>query len=92
MEKSKLTETEEKRQVTSKVNSMLINFFCIKGIVHKEFVLAVQTAHSAYYCDVSRRLHEIVRRFRPELWRQKNWLLHCLTLPFLPGSFLTKTA
>jgi hypothetical protein len=59
----------------SKVKSMLIIFFDIKGIVHKEFVPADQTVNSAYYCDVSRRLLEHMRRIRLELWRQKNWLL-----------------
>jgi hypothetical protein len=32
-------------------------------------------------CDVLRRQHEIVRRLRPELWRQKNWLLHHYNAP-----------
>jgi hypothetical protein len=40
------------RQVKSKVMSMLITIFDIKGTVHKEFVLAGQTTNSAYYCDV----------------------------------------
>jgi hypothetical protein len=40
------------RQVKSKVKTMLIIFFDIKQIVHKEFVLAGQTVNSAYYCDV----------------------------------------
>jgi hypothetical protein len=39
-------------QVKSKVKSILIIFFYIKGIVHKEFVLAGQTVNSAYYCDI----------------------------------------
>jgi hypothetical protein len=68
---------------------MLIIFFGIKGIVHKEFVLAGQTDNSAYYCDVLRRLRENVRRLLPELWRQNKWLLHHdnarLTLPYSPG-------
>jgi histone-lysine N-methyltransferase SETMAR len=64
------------RQVRSKVKSMLIIYFDIKGTVHKEFFLAGQTVNSAYYCDVLQRLRENVRRLRPELWRQKNWLLH----------------
>jgi hypothetical protein len=55
---------------------MLIIFFDIKGIVHKEFVLEGQTVNSAYYCDILRRLRENVRTLRPELWRQKNWPLH----------------
>jgi hypothetical protein len=40
------------RQVKSKVKSMLIIFFDIRGIVHREFVLAGQRANSAYYCDI----------------------------------------
>jgi hypothetical protein len=39
------------RQVKSRVKSMLIIFFDIMVIVHKEFVLAGQTVNSAYYCD-----------------------------------------
>jgi hypothetical protein len=64
------------RQVKRKVRSMLIIFFDIKGIVHKEFFLAGQTLNSAYYCDVLRRLRENVRRLCAEIWRQKDWLLH----------------
>jgi hypothetical protein len=30
------------------------NLFYIKGIVHKEFVLAGQAVNSTYYCDVLR--------------------------------------
>jgi hypothetical protein len=40
-------------KMRSKVKSMLIIFFGIKEIVHKEFVLASQTVDSTYYCDVS---------------------------------------
>jgi hypothetical protein len=42
------------RQVKSKVKSMLIIFFDIKGIVLKEFVLEGQTVNSAHYSDVLR--------------------------------------
>jgi hypothetical protein len=56
MEKSKLTETERGERV--KVNSMLIIYFDIKGIVRKEFVLTKQTATSAYFCVVLRRMRE----------------------------------
>jgi hypothetical protein len=59
-----------------KFKSVLIIFFYIKGIVNKEFVLEGQTVNSAYHFDVLRRLRENVQRILPELWRQKNWLLH----------------
>lgn len=78
------------RQVKSKVKSMIIVFFDTKGIVHKEFVPPNQTVNSAYYCDVLRRLRENVRRRRPELWRQGNWLLHHDNAP-CHTSLLTRT-
>jgi hypothetical protein len=67
---------KKERQVKSKVKSMLIIFFDIKEIVHKEFVLAGQTVNSSHYCDILRKLRENVQRLRYELWRQTNWLLH----------------
>jgi hypothetical protein len=68
----------------------------VKGIGHKEFVLAGQIVNSAYYCDILWGLHENVRRLQPELQRQKNWLLHRDSIPshtpFSPGNLLPKTA
>jgi hypothetical protein len=49
------------------VKSMFIIFFDVKGIVHKEFVLAGLTVNSAYYCDILRRLLENVQRLPPEI-------------------------
>jgi hypothetical protein len=43
---------------------MLIILFGIKRIVHKEFVLEVQTVNSIHYCDVLWRLRENVPRLR----------------------------
>jgi hypothetical protein len=67
-----------------------IIFFDIKGIVHKEFILAGQTVYSACYCDVLWCLRESVQKLCPKLWRQKNWLLHHDNEPpntFPPGKF-----
>jgi hypothetical protein len=55
---------------------MFVVLFDINRIVHKEFILAGQTVNFAYYSDLLWRLRENVRRLRPELWRQKKWLLH----------------
>jgi hypothetical protein len=49
-------------KMKSNVKSIIIIFFDVKRIVHKEIVLAGQTVNSAYYCDVSWRLHESVLR------------------------------
>jgi hypothetical protein len=87
--KSKLTETEKRRQVKSEARSMLIIFFDIKGIVHKDFVLAGQTFNSAYYFDALWRLGEYVQTLVA-----KNWLLHDDNAPshtyFYTREFLTK--
>ena len=56
------------RQVKSNVKNMIITFFDVKGIVHKEFVPTDQTVNSGFCCDVLQRLHENVRRRRPKLW------------------------
>jgi len=64
------------RQVKSNLKSMIITFFDIKGIVHKEFVSTCQTVNSGFYCEVLRRMREKVRRHRPQLWREQTWLLH----------------
>jgi hypothetical protein len=48
----------------------------IRGIVHKEFVPRGQTVNFGFYCEVLWRLHENVRRHRPQIWREQTWLLH----------------
>jgi hypothetical protein len=82
------------RQLKGKAKSMLIIFFDIKRIVHKEFVQAGQTVSSTYCCDVLRRLRENARRLRLELWQQKNWLLYHDNAPshtsFSTREFLAK--
>jgi hypothetical protein len=92
-ESPNLPRSEKATQLKSKVNSILIILFD-KGTVSKEFVLEGQTVDSAYYWDVLRRLRENMWRLRPELRRQKNWLLHdngpYHTSFLSPGSFFTK--
>ena len=57
------------RQVQSNVKNMLICFFDIKGLVYFEFVPQGQTVNQRFYLAVLKRLHDAVRRKRPELWR-----------------------
>jgi hypothetical protein len=54
---------------------MIITFFDVKGIVHKEFGPTGQTVNSGFYCDVLWRMRENLRR-RLKLWREQTWLLH----------------
>jgi hypothetical protein len=51
-QKVETQQDQKARQVKSEVKIMLLILFGIKGIVHKEFVLAGQTVNSSYYCDV----------------------------------------
>jgi hypothetical protein len=63
------------RQVRSNVKSMLIIFFDIQGIIHKEFVSPGQTINGKFYCEVLKRLREGIRHKRPEKWKKNNWFL-----------------
>jgi hypothetical protein len=82
-------------QMKSKVKSILIIFFDIKWIVHKEFILVDQIVNSDYYCDILWQLHKNVRRLHLELRQEKKWHRNNATshtLPFLPGNFFTKNS
>ena len=64
------------RQVRSNVKTMLICFFDVQGIVHREFVPRGQMVNQEFYLGVLKQLRERVRRTRPELWRSGKWLIH----------------
>lgn len=64
------------RQSRSKVKVMLIVFFDFYGVVHSEWVPEGQTVNKDYYLTVLRRLRDAIRRKRPELWAEKNWIFH----------------
>ena len=64
------------RQVRSNVKTMLICFFDIQGIVHREFIPRGQTVNQKFYLWVLKRVRERVWRTRPELWRTGEWLIH----------------
>jgi hypothetical protein len=69
------------RQMKNKARIMLVNFFDIKGSVHKEFILAGQTVNSAYYCNILWQLHELGDK-RTGCCITTT---HRLTLPFSAG-------
>jgi len=60
----------------SRVKTILLTFFDIRGIVHYEFVPNGQTVNQVYYLEVLERLREKVRRKRPELFAKNSWILH----------------
>lgn len=64
------------RQVRSHVKSMMIIFFDIEGVVHKEFLPHGETVNGKFYCEVLKRLRESIRRKRPDKWLSNDWFLH----------------
>ncbi|UYV65404.1 hypothetical protein LAZ67_3004252 [Cordylochernes scorpioides] len=46
------------------------------GVVHHEFLPQGRTVNKEYYLQVIRNLREAIRQKRPDLWKNKNWLLH----------------
>jgi histone-lysine N-methyltransferase SETMAR len=64
------------RMSRSSTKTMLIVFFDIRGIVHRESVPQGQTVNRKFYCEVLLRLRENIRQKQSDLWRAKNWILH----------------
>ncbi|UYV70305.1 hypothetical protein LAZ67_7002479 [Cordylochernes scorpioides] len=46
------------------------------GVVHHEFLPQGRTVNKEYYLQVMRNLRAAIRQKRPDLWKNKNWLLH----------------
>ncbi|UYV76008.1 hypothetical protein LAZ67_13002114 [Cordylochernes scorpioides] len=82
------------RQVRSNVKVLLTVFFDCRGVVHHEFLPQGRTVNKEYYMQVMRNLREAIRQKRPDLWKNKNWLLHHDNAPahtsLLARNFLAK--
>ncbi|UYV72783.1 CLCN3 [Cordylochernes scorpioides] len=63
-------------QVRSNVKVLLTVFFDCRGVVHHEFFPQGRTLNKDYYLQVMRNLREAIRQKRPDLLKNKNWLLH----------------
>ncbi|UYV67049.1 hypothetical protein LAZ67_4003761 [Cordylochernes scorpioides] len=63
-------------QVRSNVKVLLTVFFDCRGMVHHEFLPQGRMVNKEYYLQVMRNLREAIRQKRPDLWKNKNWLLH----------------
>ncbi|UYV76603.1 hypothetical protein LAZ67_14001429 [Cordylochernes scorpioides] len=68
--------TKKARQVRSNVKVLLTVFFDCRGVVHHEFLPQGRTVNKEYYLQVMRNLREAIRQKRPDLWKNKNLLLH----------------
>ncbi|UYV60623.1 hypothetical protein LAZ67_1001697 [Cordylochernes scorpioides] len=83
------------RQVRLNVKVLLTVFFDCSGVVHHEFLPQGRTVNKEYYLQVMRNLCEAIRQKRPDLWKNKNWLLHhdnaLLTHRCLCATFWPKT-
>ncbi|UYV80238.1 hypothetical protein LAZ67_18002125 [Cordylochernes scorpioides] len=64
------------RQVRSNVKVLLTVFFDCRGVVHHEFLPQGRTVNKEYYLQDMRNLREAIRQKHPDLWKNKNWLLH----------------
>ncbi|UYV83122.1 hypothetical protein LAZ67_22002308 [Cordylochernes scorpioides] len=64
------------RQVRWNVKVLLTVFFDCRGVVHHEFLPQGRTVNKEYYLQVMRNLRGAIRQKRPDLWKNKNWLLH----------------
>jgi hypothetical protein len=82
------------KQVKSKVKSMLIIFFDIKGIVHKEFVRAAKQSIShatvKFYGECVKMCEDFSLNFGDKRTGCSITTTHRPTLPFLPGIVFTK--
>ncbi|UYV77670.1 hypothetical protein LAZ67_15001859 [Cordylochernes scorpioides] len=82
------------RQVRSNVKVLMTVFFDCRGLVHHEFLPQGRTVKKGYYLQVMRNLREAIRQKRPDLWKNKNWLLHHdnapAHTPLLVRDFLAK--
>jgi len=55
------------RMSKSKIKTMVIVFFDIRGLVHHEFVPHGKTTNAKFYVEVLKRLKRRVHRVRPEI-------------------------
>ena len=76
VEGSKFATTEKSATKSVACEDNVGGFFDSTGIVHHEFAPREQTLNQEYYKSVLQRLRENLRKKRPALWRDKNWVLH----------------
>ena len=73
--------SQEAQQVRSIVKTLLVSFFNVDGIVHREFVPPGQTVNQQFYLNVLKMLRESMRRKRPENWQIEGRFFHHENVP-----------
>jgi hypothetical protein len=76
MERTQTFEWFSRFKRGSNIKSKLVTFLDSVGIVYQEFVPPGQTVNQHHYLEVLKRLREQVRRKRPELWQNQDWMRH----------------
>ncbi|UYV80608.1 hypothetical protein LAZ67_19000948 [Cordylochernes scorpioides] len=64
------------RRITVREVAEDLNISIGSGVVYHEFLPQGRTVNKEYYLQVMRKLRETIRQKRPDLWKNKNWLLH----------------
>ncbi|XP_011880667.1 PREDICTED: putative uncharacterized protein FLJ37770 [Vollenhovia emeryi] len=81
------------RMSKSRIKTMLIVFFYVRGIVHHEFVPPGTTVNAAFYLEVLKRLKRRIARCRSDI--KDAWKLHHDNAPshsaFVINDFLART-
>jgi histone-lysine N-methyltransferase SETMAR len=65
----------------SKIKTMSICFFDIRGIIHFEFVPEGTIVNQTFYVELLKRLIDAVRPKRGEFWRDRSLTLHRGNVP-----------
>jgi len=81
LEECQFPTTKIIRQSKSRVKTILMTFFYIRGIVRYEFVPTGQIVNQVYYLEVLERLREKVRLKLPELFANNSWIWHHYNAP-----------
>ena len=76
MDEQNIPLTPKARQVRTKIKVLLTVFFYASGVVHHEYLPEGFTVNQTYYIEVLKRLRDVIRWKRPELWRSGDWFFH----------------
>lgn len=63
-------------QSTPNLNKCEGSLFSSIIMAYNEFLSEGRTVHKEYYLEIMRRLREVIRRKRPDLWKNNSPLLH----------------